>query len=136
MEITNKNIEKDLDYLDKLDNDKFDSIINKYLDEQAYLSTFFQQNIDNLFNENSPIIDFSFNIYFNVLFLFKSKLGKKYYIISENTLKKILSDNNKEHKQENLGDFIYAQFASQDFEKEDILKAVRLLNIIILSLDN
>ena len=86
MEITNNNIEKALKYFDKLDDSKYETLVDNIIEEQAYLSTFVQQNLDAIFGENEQIKDLSYNLYFNILYIFKSKLADKYPIIDNEKL--------------------------------------------------
>jgi len=132
MEITNNNIEKALKYFDKLDDSKYETLVDNIIEEQAYLSTFVQQNLDAIFGENEQIKDLSYNLYFNILYIFKSKLADKYPIIDNEKLVPIIENNNGgEHKQEELGDFLFTQLVDSEFGKEDILKVIGLLNIVI-----
>ena len=135
MIITENNIEKALIYFENLDDNKYENIVDNLLEEQAYLSTFIQQNLDNIFEETNKIKDFSYNLYFTILFIYKSKLADKYKIIDEKTLNIILESNNFEHQQEELGDFIYTQLVKSKFSKDDFLKVIGMLNIAIKCLD-
>ena len=137
MEITKNNIEKALNYFDKLDDTKYEILVDKIIEEQAYLSTFIQQNLDEFYTNNESIKDLTYNLYFNILYLFKSKLADKYKIIEKNTLTPIIENNKAgEHKQEELGDFIFTQLADSEFNKNDILIIIGLLNIVINCFDN
>jgi|GEM_PF-6907660 hypothetical protein len=132
MIITENNIEKALLYFDKLDDTKYEKLIDELLQEQAYLSTFVQQNLDNIFAENENIKDISYNLYFIILHLYKAKLEHKYPIINKEKLDTFLSGNNEvTHKQEDLGDFIFTQLATSEIEKPDIIAIIGLLNIVI-----
>ncbi len=136
MEITNNNIEKALKYFDKLDDTKYETLVDSIIEEQAYLSTFIQQNLDAIFGENEQIIDLSYNLYFNILYLFKNKLDDKYPIIDSNKLVPIIESNNGgNHNQEELGDFLFTQLVGSEFSKEDILKVIGLLNVVINCID-
>ena len=134
MTITENNIEKALTYLEKLSEEKQERLIDNLLDEQAYLSTFVQQNLDHIFEEGSEIIDFTYNLYYTVLYVFKSKLRDRYEIVDKEALAKVLEKQNFEHHQVELGDFIFTQYVVQDFSQEDFLKAIGLLNVVILCL--
>jgi len=132
MEITNNNTEKALNYFDKLDDNKYETLVDNIIEEQAYLSTFVQQNLDAIFGENEQIKDLSYNLYFNILYLFKTKLADKYPIIDSNKLVPIIESNKAgNHNQEELGDFLFTQLVGSKFSKEDILKVIGLLNVVI-----
>ncbi len=135
MIITENNIEKALHYLEKLTEDKQERLIEVLLDEQAYLSTFVQQNLDHIFEEDNGIVDFTYNLYFSILYIFKNKLKDQYKIVDKEVLTKILNEKNKSHHQTDLGDFIFTQYIAQDFSQESILQAVDLLRVVILCLD-
>ena len=131
MLISEKNIEKALDYFDSLDDKKFEKLVDTILDEQAYLSTFFQQNLDHFFEEEDTIKDLAYNLYFTVLYVYKSK-SKKYTIIDDKILNQTIEEGNTEHNQEELGDFIYTQLVESDFAKDEFMKVLGLLNVVIL----
>jgi len=135
MLISEKNIEKSLDYFDSLNDDKFEKLVDNILEEQAYLSTFFQQNLDHFFDEDDTIKDFAYNLYFTVLYVYKSK-SKNYPIIDDKQLNKTIEKGNTEHNQEELGDFIYTQLVESEFAKDDFMKVLGLLNVVILCLEN
>ena len=135
MIINENNIEKALNYFESLDDTKYESTVDKLLEEQAYLSTFVQQNLDNIFDEENKITDFSYNLYFTVLYMFKSKNSDKYKIVDDKILNSILKKEEFEHKQEELGDFIYTQFVESEFPKDDFLKVIGLLSVVIICLD-
>ncbi len=135
MIISEKNIEKSLSYLEKLPDDKFEKLIDELVNEQAYLSTFIQQNCDNIFKENETVKDFTFNIYANILYFYKSKLGDNYKITDKETLSKVLETKNFEHNQEFIGDFIYNQIVNENFTKSESLEIINLLSIVINCLD-
>jgi len=135
MIISENNIEKALNYFESLDDTKYESTVDKLLEEQAYLSTFVQQNLDNIFDEENKITDFSYNLYFTVLYMFKSKNSDKYKIVDDKILNSILKKEEFEHKQEELGDFIYTQFVESEFPKDDFLKVIGLLSVVIICLD-
>jgi hypothetical protein len=134
MIITEKNIDKALNYFDSLNEEKFENLVDKLLDEQAYLSTFVQQNLDHFFEENEEIKDLAYNLFFTILYLFKTKFDDKYIVIDENILNTTIEKKNSEHNQEELGDFIYNQLVDSDFKKEDFLKILGILNVAILCL--
>jgi len=131
MEITEKYINKQLDYLDKIDDESYGRLVDKTLNEQALLSTFVQQNLDNIYKNDDKIKDFTYNMYFFILFLFKNKMKNKYPVISKEHLDKILNNNNFENPFEDLGDFIFTQYLNEDFDKESFLEAISLLNVVI-----
>ena len=135
MTITEKNIEKAIAYFEGLDDDKQEKLANKLLDEQAYLSTFVQQNIDNLFPEGEQIVDFTYNIYYTILYIIQSKKKDQYTIVDKKKLVEVLEEEDYKHSQEELGDFIFTQYVAQDFEKEEFLKAIGLLNVVIKCLE-
>lgn len=135
MIITDKNIEKTLNYIENLDDNKYDTIVDNLLEEQALLSTFIQQNLDDLFNDDNRIKDFTYNIYFTTLSIFKSKNSEKYIIIDTKKLNHILESQNFDHKQEELGDFIFTQYVESEFAKSDFLKVIGLLSVVIKCLD-
>ena len=131
MIISEKNIENNLNYLNKLPNDKYEKLIDEIITEQGYLSTFVQQNLDNIFKENEKIKDFTFNLYSNIIYFFKSKLDDKYKIIDKEILSRILELNNFEHKQEFIGDFIYNQIVNEKINKTETIKILNILSIVI-----
>ena len=132
MEITNNNIEKAINYFDKLENGKYETLVNSIIEEQAFLSTFIQQNLDAIFEKNEQIKDLSYNLYFIILYLYKLKLDNKYKIIDSNILVPLIEKNKGgDHNQEELGDFLFTQLVNSDFGKNDILKIIGLLNIVI-----
>jgi len=135
MLISEKNIEKALDYFDSIDDAKFEKLVDNILEEQAYLSTFFQQNLDHFFTENEEIKDFAYNLYFTVLYVYKSK-SKNYEAIDDTRLNKTIEKGNTEHNQEELGDFIYTQLVESDFAKDDFMKVLGLLNVVILCMES
>ncbi len=135
MLISEKNIEKALDYFDSLDDTKFEKLVDNILDEQAYLSTFFQQNLDHFFTENEGVKDFAYNLYFTVLYVYKSK-SKNYIVINDTILNKTIEKGNTEHNQEELGDFIYTQLVESSFAKDDFMKVLGLLNVVILCMES
>ncbi len=136
MEITNNNIEKALKYFDKLDDTKYETLVDNIIEEQAYLSTFIQQNLDAIFGKNEQIKDLSYNLYFTILYLYKNKLGDSYPIIDKEKLTAIIENNNGgNHKQEELGDFLFTQLVDSKFGKEEILKVIGLLNVVINCVD-
>ena len=135
MTITEKNIEKAIAYFEGLDDDKQEKLANKLLDEQAYLSTFVQQNIDNLFPEGEQIVDFTYNIYYTILYIIQSKKKDQYTIVDKKKLVEVLEKEDYKHSQEELSDFIFTQYVAQDFEKEEFLKAIGLLNVVIKCLE-
>lgn len=131
MQITENNIEKALQYLDKFTDADYEKLVDKIVEEQAYLSTFIQQNLENIFKDKDEIQEFAFNLYFITLYLYKTKLKDKYKIIEIDDLKKVLSQENKEFDQDELGDFLFTQLTNSFVPKEAIMKIVNLLNIII-----
>lgn len=135
MIISENNIEKSLTYLEKLSDDKYETLIDNIVNEQAYLSTFIQQNLDNIFKENEDIKDFAFNIYANVLYFYKSKNSENYNIVNDIILKNILDKKKFEHNQESIGDFIYSQIVNEKFSKDDSVEILNLIAIIINCLD-
>ncbi len=135
MNITENNIRKSLQYLEKLSGDKQERLIEQLLDEQGYLSTFVQQNLEHLFGEEEEIVDFTFNLYYTILYMFKAKQGERYLIVDKKRLEEVLQHNRFEHKQADLGDFIFTQYAAQDFPQEKFLQAIGLLNVVIVCLD-
>jgi hypothetical protein len=135
MTITEKNIEKAIAYFEGLNDDKQEKLANRLLDEQAYLSTFVQQNIDNLFQEGKQIVDYTYNMYYTILYIIQSKKKAQYTIIDKEKLTEILEKEEYNHSQEELGDFIFTQYVAQDFEKEEFLKAIGLLNVVIKCLE-
>ena len=135
MQITEKNIEKALDYFDSLDEIKFEKLVDNLIQEQAYLSTFVQQNLDHFFEENEAIKDLAYNLFFTILYVIKSKNNNKYKIIDEQILNSIIEKGNKEHQQEELGDFIFTQLVESEFEKDDFMKVLGILNVVILCLE-
>ncbi len=135
MTITEKNIEKAIAYFEGLDDDKQEKLANRLLDEQAYLSTFVQQNIDNLFGEGEQIIDFTYNMYYTILYIIQSKKKAQYTIVDKEKLTEILEKEEYNHSLEELSDFIFTQYVAQDFEKEEFLKAIGLLNVVIKCLE-
>lgn len=135
MIISENNIEKSLTYLEKLSDEKYETLIDNIVNEQAYLSTFIQQNLDNIFKENEDIKDFAFNIYANVLYFYKSKNSEKYNIVNDIILKNILDTKKFEHNQESIGDFIYSQIVNEKFSKDDSVEILNLIAIIINCLD-
>ncbi len=134
MIISEKNIENYLDYLNNLSDKKYEALIDKIVDEQAYLSTFVQQNLDNIFKDNTDIKDFTFNIYTNVIYFFKSKLGSNYKIVNNKILSDVLNSQNYEHKQEFIGDFIYNQIINKEINKNETFDILNILAIVINSL--
>lgn len=135
MLVSEKNIEKALDYFDSLDEKKFEKLVDNILQEQAYLSTFFQQNLDHFFAENDEIKDLAYNLFFTTLYVYKSK-AKSYLIIDDAALNKTLEKGNTEHNQEELGDFIYTQLVESEYKKEEFMKILGLLNVVILCMEN
>ena len=131
MIISEKNIENNLNYLNKLPDDKYEKLIDETITEQGYLSTFVQQNLDNIFKENEKIKDFTFNLYSNIIYFFKSKLDDKYKIIDKEILSRILELNNFEHKQEFIGDFIYNQIVNEKINKTETIEILNILSIVI-----
>jgi len=131
MIISEKNIENNLNYLNKLPDDKYEKLIDEIITEQGYLSTFVQQNLDNIFKENEKIKDFTFNLYSNIIYFFKSKLDDKYKIIDKEILSRILELNNFEHKQEFIGDFIYNQIVNEKINKTETIEILNILSIVI-----
>ena len=134
MEISENNINKALAYIDGLEENAYDNLANKLMEEQAYLSTFLQQNLDYLFSDNEDIKDFASNLHIFILYLFKIKQKNKYPIIDKEKLSAILEQKEHINPYESLGDFIFSQWVSQDFAKEDFLKAIQLQNVIIVAL--
>jgi hypothetical protein len=122
---------KQLNYFDKLDDKALNKLYDKLFSEQALLSTFMQQNLDNIFPDNEKIKDFTLNIYILLLYLFKTKLKNKYRIIDKPYLDNILNINKFENPYEDLGDFIFTQYINEDFEKNDFIDAIKLLNVVI-----
>jgi len=136
MDITNSNIEKSLKYFDTLSDEKYERLVDNIIEEQAYLSTFIQQNLDAFFKDDENIKDLSYNLYFNILFLYKSKLSDKYVIVDSVKLAHIIENNLEgNHNQEELGDFLFTQLVDSEYCKEDILKIIGLLNIVINCLE-
>ena len=124
MIVSEKNIENYLDYLNNLSDENYEKLIDKIIDEQGYLSTFVQQNIDNIFKDNEDIKEFTFNLYSNIIYFFKSKLNDKYKIVTK--------ENKKfEHKQEFIGDFIYNQIVLKKINKKDTIEILNILGIVI-----
>jgi len=135
MEISENNINKALSYLENLKEDSYTRLIDSLVEEQAYLSTFVQQNLDYLFQEQEPLKDFTFNLYTFVLYLFKQKQGNSYPIVTKAHLEKILKLSEFDNPYENLGDFIFSQLLNQNFTKEDILQSIDLLKVVINTLE-
>ncbi len=135
MKITENNIRKSLRYLEKLPGEKQERLIEQLLDEQGYLSTFVQQNLEHLFGEEDPVVDFTFNLYYTILYIFKAKQGERYTIVDKKRLVEILEHNHFEHQQDDLGDFIFTQYAAQDFPQDKMLKATGLMKVVVVCLD-
>ncbi len=132
MEITEKYIDKQIDYLNNFEQKKYEKLFDTIVEEQLLLSSFMQKNLDIIFPEDKEQIkEFTYNIYFLILFILKSKLKDKYFIIDNEKLDKVLKLSVFENPYEDLGDFIFTQFISEGYEKDDILKAINLLNVII-----
>jgi len=135
MEISENNINKALSYLESLNDEKHSRLIDSLIDEQAYLSTFVQQNLDYLFSDKENLKDFSFNLYAFILYIFKQKKGKSYHIVNKEKLEEILKLKEYNNPYENLGDFIFSQLLDQNFNKKDFLQAIDLLKVVINTLE-
>jgi len=134
MKISEKKIEKDLKYFEGLSDEQQERLANKLLDEQAYLTTFVQQNLDNLFDEGEEIVDFTYNLYYTLLFLIRNNL-KKYRVIEKPDLEAVLAREDIRHSQEALGDFIFTQLVARGYTGDDVKKAAGLLNVVVKCFD-
>jgi len=96
-----------------------------------YIANSMDNNISAFDVTTEKIKDFTLNIYILLLYLFKTKLKNKYRIIDKPYLDNILNINKFENPYEDLGDFIFTQYINEDFEKNDFIDAIKLLNVVI-----